>query len=308
MGISKGNVKLIMQEGSVRPYSGSILEIGVQDVVLTSHELISMLKLYGYRAPVFEVELSQNEQLKAKKFISDQYFFKSLGFENVVSLDYSNFEGCNVVYDMNLGKPPNELIDQFNVVIDGGTMEHVFNTKNFLKNIHLMCKVGGRIIHLSPSSNQINHGFYSFSPTFFLDYYQENNYIVRKCLLLRHCLDRSYCIDMLQEGANIIAELIASKHIYYNYVVVEKTNNSTYNKTPIQNVYKTIWGKQSNNLQNERKESTSLSYCIKEKLKYVLKMIGLYDVVLKFYSCIVEIPTINKYIYIKKNKIRWRRV
>jgi len=292
----------------VRPYSGSILEIGVQDVVLTDHEFISILKSYGYNAPVFEVALSQNEQLKAKKFISDQYFFKSLGFENIVSLDYSNFEGCNVVYDMNLGKPPYELIDQFNVIIDGGTMEHVFNTQNFLKNIHLMCKVGGRIIHLSPSSNQINHGFYSFSPTFFLDYYQENNYIIRKCLLLRHYLDRSYYIDMLQEGGNIIAELIASKHVYYNYVVVEKTNNSTYDKIPIQNVYKTIWGKQSNNTQNGNDESTSHGYCIEEKLRDALKMAGLYNIVLKFYSSIVEIPIIKKYIYIKKNKIRWNRV
>jgi len=35
---------------------------------------------------------------------------------------------------------------------------------------------------------------------------------------------------------------------------------------------------------------------------------GMYDIVLKIYLYIVEIPIIKYYIYNKRNKIRWRRV
>ena len=66
------------------------------------------------------------------------------------------------------------------MIIDGGTMEHIFHIPNVLNNIYRMLRVGGRIIHISPSSNYVDHGFYSFSPTLFYDFYQTNKF-VKKC-------------------------------------------------------------------------------------------------------------------------------
>ena len=34
------------------------------------------------------------------------------------------------------------------------------------------------MIHLSPAGGYIDHGFYSFSPTFFNDFYSENGYAI----------------------------------------------------------------------------------------------------------------------------------
>ena len=39
-----------------------------------------------------------------------------------------------------------------------------------------MLKKSGIIIHASPSTNHLDHGFYMFSPTLFNDYYSTNKY------------------------------------------------------------------------------------------------------------------------------------
>jgi hypothetical protein len=107
--------------------------------------------------------------------MSDKEFFKLLGFEGVFSCDVSAYEKADVILDLNL-PVPQELHERFDVIYDGGTMEHIFNVPRVIANIHAMLKAGGRVIHIAPASNMVDHGFYSFSPTFFSDYYKANSY------------------------------------------------------------------------------------------------------------------------------------
>jgi hypothetical protein len=46
-----------------------------------------------------------------------------LGFE-VSSVDASDYEGATIVHDLNI-PIPRELVEQFDIVWDGGTLEHV---------------------------------------------------------------------------------------------------------------------------------------------------------------------------------------
>lgn len=64
----------------------------------------------------------------------------------------------------------------FNLVIDSGTMEHIFDVKSVMNNIVQITKVGGYVLHLVPAQNFLNHGFYQFSPTFFYDFYTSNGF------------------------------------------------------------------------------------------------------------------------------------
>src|SRR6202171_3135289 len=52
--------------------------------------------------------------------------FKQLGAELVDSMDASDYEGATVVADMNKAIPE-ELHEKYDLVYDGGTLEHVFN-------------------------------------------------------------------------------------------------------------------------------------------------------------------------------------
>ena len=102
--------------------------------------------------------------------------FKRLGFAEVVALDCSDFEGAEIIHDLNSSDIPAELKQQFDVVIDHGTLEHVFHLPNALHAVFQFLKFGGRAITSSPSSGFFDHGFYMFQPTLFLDFYSANKW------------------------------------------------------------------------------------------------------------------------------------
>ena len=74
-------------------------------------------------------------------------------------MDISDYEGADFIQDLN-HPIPDELNEMFDLVIDGGTMEHLFDTKQCIENISRMIKVGGRVIHMQVSNNYSGHGLY----------------------------------------------------------------------------------------------------------------------------------------------------
>jgi hypothetical protein len=81
-------------------------------------------------------------------------------------MDASDYEGATIIHDLN--KPiPQNLVGQYDLVWDGGTLEHVFNFPVALQNAMNLLKVGGHIFLMTPANNQCGHGFYQFSPELF---------------------------------------------------------------------------------------------------------------------------------------------
>jgi hypothetical protein len=100
--------------------------------------------------------------------------FSFLGAEKVESMDYSDYEGASIIHDMNL--PINDgLKEKYSVVIDGGTLEHVFDYPVAIKNCMEMVKIGGHLILMTPANNNFGHGFYQFSPELFFSLLDEQN-------------------------------------------------------------------------------------------------------------------------------------
>jgi hypothetical protein len=87
-------------------------------------------------------------------------------------LDIVASRGVEIVVDLN-ESVGSALTAQYDIILDGGTMEHCFNVPQVLKNILSMTKLGGFIVHVNPL-NMFNHGFYSFNPTFYYDYYTQS--------------------------------------------------------------------------------------------------------------------------------------
>ena len=90
----------------------------------------------------------------------------------VESFDYSDFEGATHIVDLN---NPIGFDAIYDTVIDAGTLEHVFDVVQALKNVSRICKVGGRILHILPVNNLVNHGFWQFSPELFFSLYSAHN-------------------------------------------------------------------------------------------------------------------------------------
>jgi hypothetical protein len=81
-----------------------------------------------------------------------EQFFALLGAEQVSSLDASTYEGATFTHDLNL-RLPASLSQRFSVVYDGGTLEHVFNFPQALKNCMEMVRIGGHFIQVTVANN-----------------------------------------------------------------------------------------------------------------------------------------------------------
>ncbi|MDG2320852.1 MAG: hypothetical protein P8L79_11405 [Rhodospirillaceae bacterium] len=110
---------------------------------------------------------------KLDKVIETRSLLELLGIEITV-LDISEVRGGEIICDLNHPIPP-ELNGRFDIVLDGGTMEHCFNIGQVINNLVSMAKVNGFVIHGNPLV-VMNHGFFNFSPTFYYDYYIDNGH------------------------------------------------------------------------------------------------------------------------------------
>jgi hypothetical protein len=97
-----------------------------------------------------------------------------LGADDICSVDASSYEGASIVHDMNL-PIPSSLRDAFSVVIDAGTLEHIFDFPTAIRNCMEMVQEGGHLLLMTPTNNFMGHGFYQFSPELFFRVCSEAN-------------------------------------------------------------------------------------------------------------------------------------
>ncbi len=106
-------------------------------------------------------------------------FLAALGAASVTSLDFSDYQGSALKHDLN--EPiPDAWKDRYDLVFDGGTLEHVFNLPVAVRNAMELLAEGGHYVGLSPADHWIGHGFYQFSPEWFYRVFaEENGFTVR---------------------------------------------------------------------------------------------------------------------------------
>jgi hypothetical protein len=94
---------------------------------------------------------------------ADAFLHEAVGVERLHALDASDYEGATVLHDLN--RPlPKELEQRFDAVIDGGTLEHIFDVPAALRAYMGMLRVGGSLFLSTPANNLCGHGFYQLSP------------------------------------------------------------------------------------------------------------------------------------------------
>ncbi|HEV7493360.1 hypothetical protein [Baekduia sp.] len=94
---------------------------------------------------------------------ADAFLREALGVIQLDVLDASDYEGATVLHDLNRPLPA-ELTQRFDAVIDGGTLEHVFDVPAALRAYMGMLRVGGSLFLSTPANNLCGHGFYQLSP------------------------------------------------------------------------------------------------------------------------------------------------
>lgn len=94
---------------------------------------------------------------------ADRFVRECLGVREVTTLDYSAYEGADILHDLNQAVG-DELRNRFDVVVEAGSLEHIFNFPVAIGNLMAMTRLGGIASVSTASNNFCGHGFYQFSP------------------------------------------------------------------------------------------------------------------------------------------------
>ena len=176
MGLDINAVRFLIDARKRGADFGDVLTLGRQDLNVYPAKMVHMLESHGFPATAFKGD--------AKALYSEPCFL-SLGAKKVSSMDFSDFEGANFVQDLN--KPVGaDLKERFDLVYDGGTLEHVFNFPVALQNCMEMVKPGGHLFIHTGTNGYCGHGFYQFSPElFYRALSPENGFEVARMVLHR---------------------------------------------------------------------------------------------------------------------------
>ncbi len=88
---------------------------------------------------------------------------EALGAQTIDSIDKFADDGSSLKHDLNETLPP-DLGGQYSAVVDGGTLEHVFNFPQALRESMRMVAVGGHFLGFIGTDGAGGHGFYQVSP------------------------------------------------------------------------------------------------------------------------------------------------
>ena len=151
--------------------------LGRQELHASRPDLLSILRRNNYSlSPQCQAKLLDPATVYAEDF------FTLLGAREIVAIDASDYEGAQVIHDMN-DPIPAQLESSFDLFLDGGTLEHVFDFPTASRNCMRTVRPGGRFISFTMANNFCGHGFYQFSPELFFRLLSgKNGYDVESCI------------------------------------------------------------------------------------------------------------------------------
>lgn len=185
MGIPQATAEFLIQAAQRGVRFDRTLTIGRQQLMVGPWRLARLLSEAG-KLPWGKHELYRD--LAADLWFADP-LFRALGARDLASLDVSGYEGSTILWDLNV-PVPDELHERFDVVFDGGSLEHVFHAPTALASYMRMTRVGGHLILTVPGNNLFGHGLYQFSPDFFYaSLCADNGFVVEELLAIVEDVD-----------------------------------------------------------------------------------------------------------------------
>ena len=169
--------------------------------------------------------------------------FRHLGASLVDSLDASDYEGANILHDMNHAVTE-AMHEKYSCVTDFGSLEHVFNFPCALKNAIDMVKTGGHFLSVTTANNLMGHGFYQFSPELFFNYLEENGFVEIEVHMLLYRNMPYFFRARNPKALGSRVELVNNEPVMMG-VLARKAERKAKATFPIQSDYQnTFWKKQ----------------------------------------------------------------
>ncbi|MBN1523376.1 MAG: methyltransferase domain-containing protein [Spirochaetales bacterium] len=162
MGLTYENLHMLLNARYNGAAFSHILTLGALEFFIRNKDKIRLSKKFG---------LDRNILLNTNT--SNDFFIQFLGAKHVTAIDYSDYEKSTLIHDMNIPIAA-KYHNSFDAVIDGGTLEHIFNFPTALENCLNVLKKGGNFFAFTMANNHLGHGFYQFSPELFFNVLSES--------------------------------------------------------------------------------------------------------------------------------------
>jgi SAM-dependent methyltransferase len=170
-----------------------LLFLGTQDLAFTYEQARAFMQ--GKGIPVVEVppverrttdsfaHVPHGDWWQYRDFIHQETLIRMLGYrpEQLFTMDVDDYEHAGIIHDLNQPLPPG--LGQFDLILNQGTLEHIFDIRQALWNLSDLTRVGGHVIHMVPAAF-LNHGFYNFNALLFGDYYRQSGWHEEKLFYL----------------------------------------------------------------------------------------------------------------------------
>ena len=241
MGINRAVLKIfdILYKKKFFEKINSVMELGSQVVYAEYDNILLFLKSIGRKNPKSDLKKAYQKMniktLRKKLFpksylLNAKHIYNFLGIKDYECIDSDGHFGAHI---FNLNKDINKEYKykkKFDLVTNNGTTEHVFNQYICFKNIHDLTKVGGYMFHAVPFIGYLEHGFYLYSASFFLDLAFMNNYEIKAMWI---CIDD----DILKPYSKKTAETYLKKQENVDIMCLFKKVLNQNFKIPFQGKY-----------------------------------------------------------------------
>jgi len=245
MGICHWDAKILWEAHLSGVVFKDTATIGHQSLYLHPAELKFFQQEFQTNFP--ESPINPLENYKFGDY-SDGFLRNFLGADSVSVIDFSSYEGADIIHDLNEPIPEN-LHGRFDALIDGGSLEHIFNFPIAVKNFMQLLKTGGSLFIATPANNLCGHGFYQFSPELmFRVFTPENGFELQRIILYEAAFPsveltahrKAYEVTDPKQARSRVG--IMSKTAVTMLVEAKKISDmSPFANVPLQSDYVTVW-------------------------------------------------------------------
>jgi hypothetical protein len=238
MGIAPYVAEAIIREHKYRRIDGDVLLLGRQSMLFSPADAIAMIRGNGLTPANVAIDDSlldtRTRSAQGRAFIRDAAFFRLLGIETVRALDYSAYEGAELTHD--LSTPiPDALESTADFVVDGSTLDNLFNPAMALHNAARMLRPGGRLLAANTASA---HGwpYVTLTPYWFLDFFAVNGFADSRVYLTLHGRRGELDVFAADPARTASPTFIAVGEVGV-VAFAEKGAHSTWQLSPVQRTY-----------------------------------------------------------------------
>lgn len=242
MAVDINGVKMLFWSKNLGVSFEKTLMLGHQNFICSPYRFRRAVRDFGL--PGTKEEINRCFHRPPMRPIYTDELFRFLGAKEVVSVDRSDFEGADLLHDLNEPFPESHR-QRYSLVFDGGTLEHIFNYPAALRNCLELIRLGGHFITIAPAHNLMGHGFYQISPELFFRVFSADNGFALRKIILHNCVKPDAIFYQVNDPAvtGSRTDLISSQSMHLVALAQRVAITPILASPPQQSDYVAVWEK-----------------------------------------------------------------